>query len=378
MDTVSVLIKPASSSCNLRCRYCFYEDITTLREIPNMGFMSEQTLEQLVQQAMSLAERRVSFAFQGGEPMLRGLEFYQKLIALERKYIRAGLLVEHSIQTNGMLIDEEWADFFRDNGFLVGISMDGMRQLHDANRIDPKGKGTWTIVERAVRLLQKKQVNFNLLCVITGPAGRRGQAIYQNLKNMGCRYLQFIPCLDPLEEEHGSHGFSLSPERYGTFLKTVFDLWYRDWEQGDYVSVRLFDDYVHLLSGQPAGTCATNGACGRYFVVEGDGSVYPCDFFVLDDYRLGSLQEQSLEEMAASPIACSFCTTGRGAPKECEGCRWLPLCGGGCQRDWVDGQRNYHCQAFRDFFEYAYPRLEHIARLERRAARNDNGGGHSR
>ena len=138
MDTVSVLIKPASGRCNLRCKYCFYEDVSGLRSEQDLGLMTEETLEELVRQAMELADRRVSFAFQGGEPMLRGLAFYEKFMELEKKYGKPGVLAEHSIQTNGTLIDEAWADFFRENRFLVGISLDGTRSLHDMNRVDVK------------------------------------------------------------------------------------------------------------------------------------------------------------------------------------------------------------------------------------------------
>ena len=298
--------------------------------------------------------------------MVRGLPFFQRFVELERQYLRPGLTVEHSIQTNGTLIDEDWARFFRDNRFLVGLSLDGTKDLHDANRVDSQGRGTWNTVARALTLLQKWQVEVTLLCVVTGPAARRGQAIYQNLKKLGGRYLQFIPCLDPMEEERGGRPFSLTPERYGRFLCTVFDLWYQDWERGDYVSVRLFDDYVHLLAGQRAGTCATAGTCGRYFVVEGDGSVYPCDFFVLDQWRMGKLGEQTLEELAGSETALRFCREGQGAPQECAGCQWLTLCNGGCRRDWIGMDRNYHCAALRTFFAYAYPRLWRMAELERR------------
>lgn len=366
MDTVSMLIKPASGRCDLRCKYCFYEDVSEHRQDHDLGLMTEQTAELMIAQAMDCARHRVSFAFQGGEPMVRGLPFFQRFMELERKYLRPGLTVEHSIQTNGTLIDEDWARFFRDNRFLVGLSLDGTKDLHDANRVDPRGKGTWNTVTRALALLQKWQVDVNLLCVVTGPAARRGQAVYQNLKRLGGRYLQFIPCLDPLEEERGGHPFSLTPERYGKFLCTVFDLWYQDWERGDYVSIRLFDDYVHLLAGQNAGTCATAGTCGRYFVVEGDGSVYPCDFFVLDQWRMGRLGEQTLAELAESETALRFCREGRGAPRECGDCQWLPLCNGGCRRDWIGMDRNYHCAALRTFFAYAYPRLRQMAELERR------------
>lgn len=364
MDTLSVLIKPASGRCNLRCKYCFYEDVAGQRSCFDCGFMDEDLLEKLVRQAMEIADRRVGFAFQGGEPMLRGLPFYRKLIELEQKYVRPGLIVEHSIQTNGTLIDEEWASFFEEHNFLVGLSIDGTRDNHDLNRVDALGSGTWKSVEHAWRLLAKHVVETNAVCVVTGFAARRGQAIYQNLKKLGFRFLQFIPCLDPMGKERGGEHYSLTPEQYGRFLRTVFDLWYRDWECGDYVSVRMFDDLVHILAGQTPGTCATNGTCGRYLVVEGDGSVYPCDFFVLDQWRLGSLAEQHLKDMWDAPLAERFCACGRGYPPKCVGCRWLPLCHGGCQRDWVDHDRNYHCEALSSFFEYAFPRLRHMAELE--------------
>ncbi len=369
LPSVSLLIKPASGRCNLRCKYCFYEDVMDQRLESDLGLMTEQTLELLVRQAMETARHSVSFAFQGGEPMLRGLPFFRRFIELEQRYRKPDLRIEHSIQTNGTLIDQEWAEFFRENRFLVGISLDGTRENHDRNRVDIQGGGTWDRCLEGMRLLQKNQVDVNVLCVITGQAARRGPAIYQNIKNLGIRYIQFIPCLDPIQEPRGKQPFSLSPQRYGQFLCSVFDQWYRDWDRGDYVSIRLFDDYVHLLAGQPTGTCATTGHCGRYFVVEGDGSVYPCDFFVLDELKMGCLGEQTLAELSRSPIAADFCATGRGTPKNCHGCQWIRLCNGGCRRDWVGEDFNYHCQAMQAFFPYAYPRMARIAQLERQMRR---------
>ena len=174
MRELSMLIKPASGRCNLRCKYCFYEDVTEHRDQADLGMMSEHTLELLVRQAMELAEGRVSFAFQGGEPMLRGLEFYRKFVELEQAYARPGLQVEHSIQTNGTLIDEVWADFFRENGFLVGLSLDGTRELHDVNRVDVRGKGTWSTVTQSLGILQAHQAEYNILCVVTGAPARAG------------------------------------------------------------------------------------------------------------------------------------------------------------------------------------------------------------
>lgn len=293
------------------------------------------------------------------------LSFYEKLIELEQCYARPGIRIEHSIQTNGTLIDDKWASFFKANGFLVGLSIDGTQENHDTNRVYPQGHGTWKTVENSWKLLAAHKVETNAVCVITGPAARRGQAIYQNLKRLGCRYMQFIPCLDPMEKARGNEPYSLSPDRYGQFLKTVFDLWYRDWEQEDYVSVRMFDDFVHILAGRSPGTCSTNGTCGRYLVVEGDGSVYLCDFFVLDEWKMENLSDTPLSTLLASPLSEKFCAHGQGQPTACINCPWLRLCNGGCQRDWIGNDLNYHCQALRSFFEYAYPRLCQIATLER-------------
>ena len=362
---LSLLIKPASGRCNLRCKYCFYEDEMDHRTEQDCGLMSEDTLELLIRQAMEVAEKRVSFAFQGGEPVLRGLPFFQKFIELERKYARSGMQIEHSIQTNGTLINEEWAAFFEEHNFLVGLSVDGIKELHDRNRVDASGKGSWNAVENARKILAKRGVNTNVVCVVTASVARRGQAVYTNLKKLGFRYVQFIPCLDPMEKERGNEPYSLSPERYGQFLCTIFDLWYKDWEQGNYVSVRMFDDLVHILAGQPAGTCTTNGSCGRYLVVEGDGSVYPCDFFAVDQWKLGDLKKDGLSALLESRLGKQFCVHGCGQPEECSGCPWVRLCNGGCQRDWVGNERNYYCAALRKFFQYTYHRLRHIAELER-------------
>ena len=224
--------------------------------------------------------------------------------------------------------------------------------------------------------MTSKGVRINILCVVTGAAARRGQSIYQSLKKLGCQYIQFIPCLDPLEEGRGSRPWSLTPEKYGKFLKTVFDLWYRDWEGGNYTSIRLFDDYVHLTAGMSASACATCGQCGRYFVVEWDGSVYPCDFFVTEEHRLGNILTDSLDTLSQSPAQAEFLEGNGYIPRFCLECPYIRLCHGGCKRDRVggDGGGNYYCSALREFFDYAMPRLRNMANLERQVAM----GGRSR
>lgn len=369
MKNVNLLIKPASSLCNLRCRYCFYADVAENRDIANLGIMSPEVAEMLVKSAFRSAgtRARVSFAFQGGEPTMAGLGFFKKFVDTVNDCRPAGVQVTYSLQTNGLVVDEDWAEFFHENNFLVGLSIDGEKSLHDFNRVDYKGKGTYSRVTKALALLRKKQVEVNLLCVVTGQCARQPQKVYSALKKLGVAYLQFIPCLDPLEGERGGMAFSLKPAAYGSFLCGLFDAWYHDWESGRYTSVRLFDDYVHLAMGLPPGTCSTSGACGSYFVAEGDGSLYPCDFYVLDQWKLGNVSDGTLEELAASDRAKRFMADGLQKPDACASCKWLRLCGGGCKRDWfsVDGKlENYYCPAFKRFFEHAAQRISCIARAE--------------
>lgn len=366
MKQLTFLVKPASSLCDLRCRYCFYEDVSRCRETKSMGLMERDTAERLLRAAA--AECRagdvIQITFQGGEPTLAGLAFFQEFVRLEGELIPKGVTVHHSIQTNGMTLDGEWARFFRENGVLVGLSLDGARAFHDPLRVDPQGKGTWDRATAALELLDRAGVETNLLCVVTNQMARSPQKVYQSLKKLGNHPLQFIPCLDPLEAPRGSMPYSLSPQRYGHFLCGLFDVWYREWQEGHYVSVRLFDDYLRILAGMPPSTCAASGACGSYLVVEGDGSLYPCDFFVLDEWYLGNIREMGVAEAMNSPQSRRFLQRGSIRPQACGSCPCAFLCRGGCPRDWTAfGPRgeNYYCAAFRQFFQYALPRLRRAA-----------------
>lgn len=367
---VNLLVKPASSLCNMRCRYCFYEDEAANRTEASLGVMSRDTAALLIRQALDAAgwDGSVSFAFQGGEPTVAGLDFFRDFTAMVEAQNTARLPVAYALQTNGLALDAEWAEFLARRRFLTGISVDGDKDLHDAFRIDSAGKGTWTRVQKNLRLLQKAGVECNLLCVVTRRCAKSAVRTYHALQKTGVRYLQFIPCLDPLGEPRGRRPWSLTPEDYGTFLCSLFDEWYRDWAAGRYTSVRLFDDYVHLAMGLPAGTCATSGSCGAYFVIEADGSVYPCDFYVLDGWKLGALGETPLAAMGQGPLARQFLQEGLEHPAPCAACPWQDLCFGGCKRDWTadaDGRKqNYYCPAFRRFFDHAAPRLAQIARAE--------------
>ena len=332
MIPLNFLIKPASGACNMRCKYCFYENEVVIRKEDHPVFMTLDTAQLLICQAFSCIESEkrgerntvpISFAFQGGEPTLAGLD--------------------------------------------------------ESLRPDAIGRSTWDRVTRNLRLLQDKHVETNLLCVVTRQCAKHPEKYYRALKNLGVSFLQFIPCLDPLDVPRGSMPYSLTPKLYGSFLCGLFDEWYWDWKSGHYTSIRLFDDYIHLAMGLPAGTCATSGSCGAYFVVEGDGTLYPCDFYCLNEWKIGKLGEASLAEYAKFEIETHFLEEGTKHPSECSSCRFYPLCFGGCKRDWYQDSNgknhNYFCSSFSQFFTYAEQRILEIARMERQFNQRDRGSG---
>lgn len=259
MKHINLLIKPASSLCNLRCEYCFYEDAAQNRTQHSMGIMQPVLAKELIKQVFNTVEKggAVSFAFQGGEPTVAGLPFFQTFIDEVANQKPADVHVSYAIQTNGTLLDEKWARFLKKNAFLVGLSLDGFRGAHDTYRRDADGNGTWSRVLRAKRLLEEYGVTYNALCVVTERCAANPEQTYNSLKNLGFRHIQFIACLDPIGKPRGQEVWSLAPEDYGSFLCRVFDFWYQDWATGNYHSVRLFDDYIHILLGDGASTCAT-------------------------------------------------------------------------------------------------------------------------
>ncbi len=328
----SVLIKPASSACNLRCRYCFYADVSDSRAVKNYGNMTADTAHTLIDKAYAASRGgTVSFAFQGGEPTLAGLDFFKDFTTYAAGTCPKGTTLAYSIQTNGTLLTDEWCTFLKEHGFLVGLSMDGHKKEHDFCRVDAKGEGTFTTVMEAAKRLRAHKVDFNILTVLTKPLARHPQQLMAFYKKNDFKFVQIIPCLDPLENAGGD--YSLTPELYASFLKTFFRLWVEEFRKGNYISVRLFDNLVRMAAGQPPEQCGMLGQCQCQFVAEADGSLYPCDFYVLDDYRLGFVQESTFEEMMKSPGMEKFLNDSKATVNPmCKDCWVQPICGGGCRR----------------------------------------------
>ena len=360
MPPINVMLKPASGLCNMHCQYCFYRDLQENRKTSNIGMMSLQTVETVIRRVFATAEVFCGFAFQGGEPTLCGLEFYREFCDMAERFNTKNTKINWSLQTNGLLIDEEWAYFLQEKKFLVGISLDGPADLHNGARVDKSGKGTYTRVLHAADLLRKYKVEFNILCVVTNQNARRGKQVYDFFKNHGFNFLQFIPCLHPLG---GESIYGLTPRRYGEFLNTVFDAWYLDIKKNKYISIRNIDNYIWMLAGAEPELCSMRGQCNCQFIIDADGDVYPCDFYTLDKWHLGNVETDSFQKMFESETAKHFIIESL-TRESCQGCNWFPLCRGGCQRDYIaDGGRNYNlfCESYKIFFEHCYTRMREIA-----------------
>lgn len=368
MPAISVMLKPSSGMCNMSCDYCFYRDETQKRSQESYGFMSEKTLKNVIRKTMLRAEGMISYAFQGGEPTLRGLDFFEKVVEYQKQYNKNGIQVHNALQTNGLLIDENWCKFLKENQFLVGVSLDGTEEVHDAYRhTRTNGSPTFDLVCNSIRLMESYGVDFNILTVVNQAVAENIQEIYSFYRQKKWNYQQYIACLDPLDEPHGQNGYSLLPEQYGQFLIKLFRLWYKDWKKGRQPYIRQFENYIGILLGHFPEACDQRGVCSIQNVVEADGSVYPCDFYMLNDYRLGNFNENRLDEIDAKRLEIGFLERSLQLDQNCKHCPYYPICRGGCQRNRdfnpeIMAYQNYFCPGYRMFFDACLDQMEEIAR----------------
>jgi len=360
MPPLQLLIKPVSGTCNMRCGYCFYCDEMEKRRTPNFGIMSIDTLEQIVRETLKESDACCGFTFQGGEPTLAGIDFYQNLLRFQACHNEKNVKIINAIQTNGYGITEDWAQFLSENHILVGVSLDGVKYTHNAYRKSVSGEDTFGRVMKGIEYLENHNAEFNILTVVNDRTARLVSRIYSFYKKHGWKYLQFIPCLDPLQDIPGQRDYSLNPELYGAFLCELFELWYIDLEKGEQPYIRLFENYIAILMGYPAEACDQRGCCSVQYVTEADGSVYPCDFYVTEEYFLGRFGEDTLREMEERGASLGFDGQEREDLKACGSCEYFWLCRGGCKRHWSQGQ-NHFCPAFRTFFRTCLPRMKMIA-----------------
>lgn len=384
----SVVAKPTGAACNLDCQYCFFLSKELLYDQKRQS-MSEETLETYVKNFLAASpDGDVTMLWQGGEPTLRGLPFFERLIELCEKYRRPAQVVHHAVQTNGTLITEQWAHFFKDNDVLVGISIDGPKELHDAYRLNRGGHGTHSMVIRGWEQLRNAEVDTNILCTVHAANEDHGLEVYRYFRDeLGARYMQFIPIVERVPREHlhqaelgwrsGSSALlyrqdgdcvtsrSTTPSSYGRFLSDIFDEWIlRDVGS---VFVQDFDSSLSALFGS-ASVCVHAPSCGANMAMEFNGDVYACDHWVEPDWLVGNIDSQDFAALASSPTMRDFGTKKQDLDAECWNCPFLRLCWGGCPKDRFISQdngpdHNYLCQGYKSFYAHALPALRAMAFL---------------
>lgn len=385
-----VMAKPSGPACNLDCSYCFYLEKEALFPGKKMRRMSNEVLEAYVRNTIASTPRgqAVSFTWQGGEPTLLGLDFYRKAVALQQLH-GEGRQIENSFQTNGTLIDDEWAAFLAENRFLVGLSLDGPREIHNRFRRYRSGAPTFDLVMAALGRLQRHGVEYNVLACVDRNSSQHPLEVYRFLKQAGVKFMQFTPVVERLpgprdkargldfsgpgatagaNEEVQLAPFSVRPGDWGRYLSAVF----AEWAQHDVgaVFVMNFEWTLAAMVGAPGVVCVHQPTCGRAVVAEHDGTVYSCDHFVYPEYRLGNLVDTSLAAMIDSTQQQAF---GRSKaetlPNQCRKCPFLNVCWGGCPKHRfaraADGEAglNYLCEGYADYFATATPTLKRIATL---------------
>lgn len=376
-----LLAKPAGSRCNLACKYCYYLEKSLLFDKHSPQVMDDALLEKFIHDYIGAqTTQEVLFTWHGGEPLMRPLQFYKKAVALQRKYA-AGRRIDNCLQTNGTLLTDEWCRFFKEQGWLVGVSVDGTQEMHDAYRRAKGGGPSHHKVMQGIRLLQKHGVEWNALAVVNDFNADYPKEFYRFFKEIGCRFIQFTPIVERLlphadgrqlaaVEEEGTGGmipFSVSPEQWGDFLIGIFDEWVKE-DVGEYF-VQLFDATLANWMGVQPGICTLARTCGHAGAIEWNGDVFACDHFVFPQYRLGNLREKSLVEMMYSPQQQEFGRAKQTAlPRQCRECRWLFACNGECPKNrfarTADGEKglNFLCNGYRRFFEHVAPYMDWMKR----------------
>jgi uncharacterized protein len=326
--------------------------------------MSEETLTEMIRQLMTQSGEEVGIGWQGGEPTLMGLPFFEKAVALMDRFGR-NQAIGNGLQTNGLLIDANWARFLRQYNFLVGLSLDGPGPVHDRHRHTVAGEGTWQTVTDRAKLLLDAGVAVNALSVVTDFASDHAGEIYGFLKDLGLDHMQFIPCVEFDPSAPGAmRPYSVSPGKYGAFLCTLFDLWTNDFENSrPTTSIRYFESLFYRYVDLSPPDCSFLEECGNYVVVEHTGDVYSCDFYVEPGWRLGNIHRDRLDEMLNSEKQNYFGILKKKLPPECIECHWRAYCAGGCtrQRPQSGKRPDFLCSAYLRFFEYADARLKDLA-----------------
>lgn len=353
---LSILVKPASGRCSMRCSYCFYRDEQGRRQDADRGMMDEGTFGLILEKAFREGEGQISIAFQGGEPTLRGIGFFEDAFRMAAEMNVRNVPVQWSFQTNGLALDEIWCSLFRRNHVLVGLSVDGTRAAHDRFRKDAAGRGTYGRAVRAAELLAEHGVPFNVLTVVTSALAGQAREMYRDYACRGWMWQQYIPCLDRLGTEGGaSFPWHLGEEEYAEFLCGLFDCWRVDVLEGSAPHIRQLDNWMGILLGRAPEACDMRGACSVQYAFEADGSCYPCDFFMLDPFCLGNIEETGFAGFDRERERLGFIGRSAALPQRCQRCRYAFLCRGGCARARDAEGLFVRCDAMQLFFGRKLP-----------------------
>lgn len=372
-----VMTKPVGAICNLACKYCYYLEKTNLyKENTSKFVMSDSLLEKFIEEYInSQTMPQVLFTWHGGETLMRPLSFYQKVVELQKKYAN-GRTIDNCIQTNGTLLNDEWCEFFHDNHWLVGISIDGPQEFHDEYRKNKQGKPSFMKVMQGIHLLNKHQVEWNAMAVVNDYNADYPLEFYHFFKELGCHYIQFTPIVERihphadgrhlahvLQKEEKLADFSVSPEQWGNFLCTIFDEWVKN-DVGEYF-IQIFDATLANWMGAQPGVCTMAPTCGHAGVMEFNGDVYSCDHFVFPEFKLGNIYEKSLIEMMYSEKQIQFGQQKKDSlPNKCKECKYLFACNGECPKNRFltteDGEPglNYLCKGYYQFFDHVAPYMD--------------------
>ncbi len=382
MPNFQIMTKPMGPICNLDCTYCYYLEKENLYEEKKNFRMSDDVLESYIRQYIqSQSSPTVSFAWQGGEPTLLGVAFFERVIALQAKYC-GGKRIENAFQTNGTLLDDQWGEFLHRNSFLIGISIDGPAEIHDAYRVDKGGQPTHAKVLRGLDVLKRHKVEFNTLTVVNRKTAYEPLAIYRYLKSIGSRFLQFIPIVEEIAAEPDPNGlrllkpyaptqttvseWSVEPRQYGIFLQTIFDEWVR--ADVGRIFVNLFDVALESWMGMEQSLCVFAKTCGSALVMEHNGDLYSCDHFVYPDNKLGNILERPLAALAGLPKQVKFGKAKDVAlPQACIECDVRFACNGECPKhrflktETGEPGLNYLCAGYKHFFHHIDPYMQFMA-----------------
>ncbi|MBN1437468.1 MAG: anaerobic sulfatase maturase [Sedimentisphaerales bacterium] len=375
MPPFTLLIKPAGPDCNLNCAYCFYTRNALFKPRPYR--MSDAILERLIRDYLQLRFPVSSFTWQGGEPTLMGLDFYKKVIELQKQHGIDGQVVSNALQTNAVLLDSQWCRFLAQYNFLVGISLDGSKKIHDFYRTNHSGAGSFNQVAQAIDSCRQANVDFNIITLVNNHNVKCPDQLWDFFVEQGFNFLQFVPCVQPDPDHPGRPAhFAVSPEEFGQFICRIFDRWLQHGPRK--VSVRLFDTMLsHILTGRHT-NCTFAQRCNDYIVVEHNGETFCCDFFVNEQWKLGNIMNTPIDQIFNSPRKKEFADNKRRLADQCLICRFHQICRGGCLKDRFALTNDYHqpsylCPAYKQFFQHALPHLQNIAqefRAEQAAVNN--------